>query len=130
MVLCLTVAGIGAGLSTLISVDDYLMMEMKESYVRLFILSGEANIPSWYASSTLLLCSILLAMIACGKKRAGDSYLMHWSALSVIFLFLSLDEAAMIHEMTIKPLQTHFNASGFLYYEIECRFRNDSLNLA
>lgn len=67
--------------------------------VRLFYLGAEANVPTWYESIVLLICAILLAIIALTKKRNNDKYRFHWSALSIFFLYLSIDEAAQIHEL-------------------------------
>ena len=86
-------------------------------FVRLFDLNKEANIPTFYSFSALLLCSALLAIIAFAKKKENAPYSLHWKALSVIFLFLSLDETAQLHEMTIKPLRSALNPSRFLHYE-------------
>ena len=83
--------------------------------VRLFNLDDEGNIPTWYASSLLLLCSILLVTIACTKKREGDRYLLHWKALALIFLMLSLDETAQIHESPNRALRVALNSGGVLY---------------
>jgi len=85
-------------------------------FVKLFDLNKEGNIPTFYQASTLLLCSALLAIIAFAKKKEDAPYRLHWKALSIIFLFLSLDEAARLHERTIEPLQSALNASGFLHY--------------
>ena len=61
-------------------------------------LDTESNIPTWYQSSTLLACSVLLCLI--GRSRAGlkDGFAGQWTALAVIFAFLSIDEATQIHE--------------------------------
>jgi len=75
----------------------------------------EGNLPTWYASSTLLLCALLIAAIAAIKTRDGARYVSHWRALAVIFLYLSLDEAAIIHERTTTPLRELLNAGGVLY---------------
>ena len=85
-------------------------------FVKLFDLNREGNIPTFFSASTLLLCSALLAIIAFAKKKEDAPYRLHWKALSVIFLFLSLDEASQLHEKTIKPLRSALNASGFLHY--------------
>ena len=82
-------------------------------FYRLLNLDDEANIPSWYSSVALLLCALLLMLIALLKKEQGDRYITHWRGLSAIFLFLSLDEAASLHEMLIEPLQALTSASGF-----------------
>lgn len=84
-------------------------------FVPLTDLNGEQNIPAWFSSSLLLLCSGLLAAVALLQKGIRDRFVRHWFALSGIFLFLSLDEAVSLHERTIVPLRTFFNASGFIY---------------
>ena len=73
-------------------------------FVRLFDLDREGNIPTFYSSSALLLCSALLAIIAFAKKKEDAPYRLHWKALAVIFLFLSLDEASQLHEKMHLPL--------------------------
>jgi hypothetical protein len=70
----------------------------------------------------LLLCSVLLAAIAAAKKRDSDPYTLHWSVLSIIFLFLSMDEVARIHETVLPGLGVAlanfvgFAPEGFPYY--------------
>ena len=84
--------------------------------VPLFHLDREANVPSWYSSIALFVCSILLGIIAFTKKIERDRYRLHWGILSIFFLYLSIDEAAKIHELTIKPLGGLFNQEGIFYY--------------
>ncbi|HEY9740431.1 MAG TPA: hypothetical protein V6C90_08060 [Coleofasciculaceae cyanobacterium] len=83
---------------------------------QLFNVDYEQNFPALYSVSALLFCAILLATIAYIKKKDGDRYVRYWTALSIIFLFLSLDEAISLHERTMEPLQSALKASGFLYY--------------
>lgn len=83
--------------------------------VPVFDLKLEANIPTWYSSFALLLCSLLLAVIASAKKIEGNSYAPHWVVLAFIFLFLSLDETASIHE-GLNLLRSQLKVSGFLFY--------------
>ncbi len=80
-----------------------------------FNLNGEANVPTWYQSSTLFLSAILLGLIASAKRVAGARYLWHWRILSLIFLYLSLDEAACIHEQANK-LGPALHAAGPFYF--------------
>lgn len=108
-----TMSVIASYVSTL-QLSDPLTREARESFVRLFTLAGEANIPAWYASSTLLACSGVLATIALAKTRVRDRYARHWAVLSVVFLALSLDEAAILHEMSAKPLRAWLHTSGLL----------------
>jgi hypothetical protein len=74
--------------------------EFQLGLVRLLDLEGENNLPSWYSSFALLLSSALLGIIGLHRKREANPYARHWLALAIVFLCLSIDEAASIHEMT------------------------------
>ncbi|MBW4681898.1 MAG: hypothetical protein KME19_17540 [Microcoleus vaginatus WJT46-NPBG5] len=89
----------------------------REDWLKLFNLDKELNYPAWYASFTLIFCSLLLTTIASAKKIEGDRYFRHWKALSIIFLIFSLDEAISIHEILIIPdLRRFLNLGGIFYY--------------
>jgi len=64
----------------------------------MFYVGEESNVPTWYSSCLLLLCSALLWVIASASKRAHDGRSRWWSVLSVVFLLMSIDETATIHE--------------------------------
>src|SRR5687768_2279026 len=85
-VAALSIAGLGAEIA-----DEF--QQWPERTVELFALSYEHNVPTWAASSLLLLASALLASSA--ERAATDR--ASWWALSGIFLFMSLDEAIEIH---------------------------------
>jgi hypothetical protein len=85
------------------------------STVRQFNLDQENNIGNWYQSCALLFCAALLGAIAAGKQNYRDRYTRHWTMLAVIFLGLSMDESASMHEMTIEPLKTMLHTGGFLF---------------
>ena len=113
---CLTLLNLAAFQINQLTIDNYWFNESIESLVRLLNTNGEANIPSWYSSSALLAASALLFLIADLKARAADMYLMHWKFMAMIFLYLSLDETAVIHEMLSKPLQALLHTDGLLFY--------------
>lgn len=69
------------------------------SHIRtIFDFEHDGNLTTWYSSVTLLICSLLLAIIAIYKKQVQDLFSRHWQFLAIIFAFLSLDEVAMLHE--------------------------------
>ncbi|MBD1861037.1 MULTISPECIES: hypothetical protein [Trichocoleus] len=84
--------------------------------VRLFNVDKEGNIPTWYASISLLACSVLLAIIAQAQPKETTPNSKDWRALSAVFLFLSIDEAARLHELLILPLRTSLGTRGILYF--------------
>jgi hypothetical protein len=68
-------------------------------FVSLFDLWNESNLPTWFSSFLLLCAASLLALIATAKRHAGDPYAKHWVGLALVFLYLSIDETAMLHEL-------------------------------
>lgn len=90
---------------------DYLL-----GFVPLFDLNGERNVPAWFSSSMLLLCSVLLAAVAYSEGRVGGRDVLRWRVLSVIFLAMSADEAVQIHEQTVAPMRSVFGSGGIFHY--------------
>lgn len=79
-------------------------------------LDGESNnLPNWYQSSTLLLSSFLLAVIALVKKAEQDINVRYWAILSLAFLYLSLDELVSIHEQLTMPFRAVFDLHGIFF---------------
>jgi hypothetical protein len=68
--------------------------------VRLFYLDNELNVGTWYSSFLLALDGVLLALITLAKISSRDRHVLGWAALSLIFLYLSLDETASLHEIS------------------------------
>jgi hypothetical protein len=86
------------------------------------VLNNDSSISAWYTSLTLMLCSVLLAIIAAAKRQNNGRYTLHWSVLSIIFLLLSMDEVVRFHETVMGPLGVAivdflgFSLEGFLFY--------------
>ena len=58
----------------------------------------------------------MLAIIGYIKNSIDSRYSSYWKILSLIFLFICLDEACSIHEIFNSPMRKLFNASGFFYF--------------
>lgn len=69
-----------------------------ERLIRAFNVDAEWNVPTWYSSMSLLVAAGLLALCAAAARRQRTGYVGHWWALSCIFVLLSLDELARLHE--------------------------------
>jgi hypothetical protein len=61
-------------------------------------LSHEDNLPTWLSACLLFSCAVLLALIARDERLRGSRWVRHWWVLSLIFLYISLDETAGLHE--------------------------------
>ena len=84
--------------------------------VPLLNLSYESNIPTWYSSTLLFACSMLLGAIAWFKLAQRAGYGRHWAVMALIFLYLSIDESAQIHEMINPALTDTYHLGGVFYF--------------
>lgn len=73
-------------------------------------LSFESNLPTWFASSLLLLCAVTAAAIA---QDLAQLRRRSWMAVAALFAWASLDEAAELHEQ----LGGMFGTGGVLYFD-------------
>lgn len=76
----------------------------------------ESSIPTWFSTALLLSCAGLLFLVALAKRARRDRYTRHWMGLAFIFLYLSMDEGAALHEIFTTPLRELFNATGVLFF--------------
>ena len=85
-------------------------------WIPLFDFDREMNFPTYFSSTTLLACSVLLGIIAIEKRKTDNRSNLYWLGLALIFLFLSFDEYSSLHEKLILPLQSLLNTSGILFF--------------
>jgi hypothetical protein len=72
-------------------------------------LSYEGNLPTWFSSCLLLMCSIAAGAIATTRPPMHR----HWWGMCLVAGWMSLDEAAELHE----HLSGLFNTHGVLYFD-------------
>lgn len=117
LLLTAIVSLVGLGMLSLsldgLAFDNFWLDESRSSLVRLFSLDQEANVPTWFASATLLLAG---ALALCLGRAAGPRERRRWTLVGVLLLMMSLDEAAVMHEMMIKPLRRLFDTPDILHY--------------
>lgn len=85
-------------------------------FVPKFDVNRENNIPTYFSSFLLLLSAGLLAIVFMSKRRDRARYVGHWFILMLIFIFLSIDETASLHELLISPLKHALNLSGVWFH--------------
>lgn len=111
VIACLAVLGLAGQLSKYLLGHGRLF-----GFVRLFDLNGEANIPAWFSAMGLLTASLLLALIASATRTTAGRYVRHWWGLALVFAYVSLDEAASIHELSGEPLRLALELDGWFRY--------------
>lgn len=60
--------------------------------------SAEQTVGTWFSAGLLLWAGVLSAIIGVVARAARDRFARHWTGLAAIFVFLSCDEAASLHE--------------------------------
>ncbi|HJN15273.1 MAG TPA: hypothetical protein QGH10_07285 [Armatimonadota bacterium] len=60
----------------------------------------EGNIPTYFSTVILALAALLLWVVAAGVGSDDPRGARPWKALSLIFLYLSVDEASQLHELS------------------------------
>ncbi len=83
--------------------------------IELMDFNSEENLPTLFSSLQLIVVSSLLSIIGSKHKSNGEIY-FPWFVLSVIFLYLAVDETAQIHERLYGPVQSAFELTGLLYF--------------
>lgn len=79
----------------------------------LFNIRTEGNIPAYYSSMTILIASFLLGFISFFRRLNGLNHVL-WFVLSLIFFYLSVDEAVQLHERVGIIVENNFNPTGYL----------------
>lgn len=102
-----------AALSLTFEFLNFVVQVDGDRQAQLFDLDADQNIPTWYSSSMLLICAVLLAAVT---ATAGGIQRLYWGGLSVSFLYLSADEASSIHEKARPILGSWLNAGDFVDY--------------
>ncbi len=80
-----------------------------------FNVDFEDSIPTWFSTMVLMAGAVALAFIAVEKRKLRDRFARHWVGLAVIFMFLSMDEIAGLHEM-LGARMKEMNLNGPLFF--------------
>lgn len=92
--------------------EQGLGMDDPYDLVNMLSLSYERNLPTWLSGTIHAASALLLAVIACRTRQAGERFVRHWWGLSVIFAYISLDEFVSLHEI----MNSWFDFDGVLYF--------------
>lgn len=110
--LSLAVINIAAQAATFYLPDFF----MRDWLLVMFDANGEANLPSAFSGGLLLFSALILGAIALAKRQAADRFTAYWSFLSAVFLYLSVDEIARLHDNTIAPMRRLMDFDGIFRF--------------
>ena len=88
----------------------------KFDFVRMFDLDMERNVPTLFSSLIFAISSFLFYLLSRLPKEQEKGGRRYWLGLSFVFIFLSFDESAKIHEQIGDYTENFVDASGFLHY--------------
>ena len=74
------------------------VLDISGTLYRLLDVGEEQSIPTYFSTLNLLFSSILIYIIYCHEKSRARGGTRYWLFLSLLFLSLSFDEFASIHE--------------------------------
>jgi hypothetical protein len=111
------------GLSSLIfiilgAITAYYLVHLRLNFLPktlvIFNLNMENNIPTWYASFVFLICSASAWLISISNEHSHDRF--QWKIIATIFLLMSLDEGASLHEYVGGVIKGFARFEGNLYF--------------
>lgn len=122
--IALTLGSIAIILSVISIIGEYLTENVIDGEAHptqvdlldLFSVNVEESIPTWFATLILFGAATLLMIIAVGKRKSQNQFAWHWTGLALVFLYLSMDEGAAIHEIASTPIEEGFGTSGFFAF--------------
>ncbi len=76
----------------------------------------DSSLPTWYSSISLLICSFLLLTSSLIARKKKQSYTVHWFILSLLFLYISVDEVATFRESFFVTLRPVIHTDGLFHY--------------
>ncbi|PHS33676.1 MAG: hypothetical protein COA92_03995 [Sulfurovum sp.] len=88
----------------------------KFDFIRMFDLDMERNVPTLFSSLILAMSAFCFYLLANNVSEIAQKKRPYWLGLSAVFIFLSFDESAKIHENLGDYTEQFVEASGYLHY--------------
>ncbi|AFH50162.1 Hypothetical protein IALB_2459 [Ignavibacterium album JCM 16511] len=109
----LVITGSIAGIFSINYGEDLENNRILNRFFQLFNMNLEANIPSWYSGFLMIIISGLSFLIFKLDSAENKKYFF---IISVMFLFMSMDEVASVHEILNNPVRNSLNLGGLFYW--------------
>lgn len=83
--------------------------------IQVFDLRVERNLPTAYSTLLLALAALVVFFVAVRCRSRGDAEYRRWGILSLVLLFLSVDETAALHERSTFLIREYLRPTGILH---------------
>lgn len=101
---------------TIVLQPDFTQRRIALGIIERLEANSEIAIATWYASFLLLLCAGLVFVIVLHERQTGSPTWKQWGLLSALFLLLTIDESASLHEMVGNYLYEQYSTGGLLRF--------------
>ena len=81
-----------------------------------FDLGHEPSLPQFVSAVGHVSCSCLLFFLAFVEWKSKRPIFRSWFMLGCVFIYLSIDESIMIHEMFNRPLREHLGLGEYFFF--------------
>jgi hypothetical protein len=83
---------------------------------RVFNVAMEGSLQTWFEFLLMLACAFWCAAVATALGKAGAPYASTWLFVSGLLVYMSVDEAAGLHELAVRPMRVLLHSPRILYY--------------
>jgi hypothetical protein len=97
------------------TIEDPALSEVFKAML-IFDVNRERSVATWFSSFILLLCALSVGIIASAMLAQRRPYRRLWAGLALLFLGMSIEEIAGIHESLSRPISAFVPREGFLYF--------------
>lgn len=81
-----------------------------------FNMGRETTVPTWYSQALFLIAAIIIFVIGALKRQQKAEFSTHWLVLGVIFVYLSIDDGASLHELLSRPMHILLSLESSVFY--------------
>ena len=99
------------------SIHSVFQEKLIRDFTAEFNVNSEGNMATYYSVSMAIAASFLVFVIAYLKNAAKDRYRFYWTALAWFLLYISMDDASVIHEKVSKYLKGWTVMGGWFEYK-------------
>lgn len=115
-----SLVSVAAALILLSTVGQFIRFltghDTAKEFIPLFHVATEGNITTYFSAILLLIAAVLLGWIGWTIWKAEKASARHWLGLGAFFAYLSVDEAAALHERLIVPVREILEVGGLFNF--------------